>query len=431
MTSSVVLPSSVASVANVAEGWPERLGQEAYYGLAGDIVRTIEPHSESDPVALLIQTLVMFGNVLGRTAHFAVEADKHYTNEYCLLVGKTSKARKGLALNQVLRCFRNVDSEWLDERKVTGLSSGEGLIWAVRDPIEKQEPVRDRGRIVNYETVITDHGIDDKRLMVIEPEFASVLRVMGRDGNNLSPVIREAWDSGDLSTLTKNSPAKSTAAHTSIIGHITADEFRRYLDRTEAANGFMNRFLVICVSRSKLLPEGGNLRDEDLKLLAKQLSSAVNFARRTKRIKFDRDALTLWYDVYPELSEGRPGLLGAMTGRSEAHTVRLALIYALLDESRVIQKIHLQAALELWRYAEASVAFVFGDAIGDPFVDELERAIRSHENGMTRTEIRDHFKRHRKKDQIDRALRVLLELGRIRRVKEETGGRPTERWVAI
>ena len=120
-----------------------------------------------------------------------------------------------------------------------------------------------------------------------------------------------------------------------------------------------------------------------------------------------------------------------MTGRSEAHTVRLALIYALLDESRVIQKIHLQAALELWRYAEASVAFVFGDAIGDPFVDELERAIRSHENGMTRTEIRDHFKRHRKKDQIDRALRVLLELGRIRRVKEETGGRPTERWVAI
>ena len=420
MTSSVVLPSSVASVANVAEGWPERLGQEAYYGLAGDIVRTIEPHSESDPVALLIQTLVMFGNVLGRTAHFAVEADKHYTNEYCLLVGKTSKARKGLALNQVLRCFRNVDSEWLDERKVTGLSSGEGLIWAVRDPIEKQEPVRDRGRIVNYETVITDHGIDDKRLMVIEPEFASVLRVMGRDGNNLSPVIREAWDSGDLSTLTKNSPAKSTAAHTSIIGHITADEFRRYLDRTEAANGFMNRFLVICVSRSKLLPEGGNLRDEDLKLLAKQLSSAVNFARRTKRIKFDRDALTLWYDVYPELSEGRPGLLGAMTGRSEAHTVRLALIYALLDESRVIQKIHLQAALELWRYAEASVAFVFGDAIGDPFVDELERAIRSHENGMTRT-----------KDQIDRALRVLLELGRIRRVKEETGGRPTERWVAI
>lgn len=136
--------SSVASVASIASGWPEPLGQQAYYGLAGDIVRAIQPHSESDPVALLIQTLVAFGNVAGRNAHFRVGADKHYPNEFCLLVGKTSKARKGLSLNQVLRCFRNVDSEWLDERKVTGLSSGEGLIWAVRDPIEKQKPVRDK-----------------------------------------------------------------------------------------------------------------------------------------------------------------------------------------------------------------------------------------------------------------------------------------------
>ncbi len=32
--------------------WPEPLADEAFYGLAGDIVRTIEPHTEADPAAL-------------------------------------------------------------------------------------------------------------------------------------------------------------------------------------------------------------------------------------------------------------------------------------------------------------------------------------------------------------------------------------------
>jgi hypothetical protein len=42
------------------------------------------------------------------------------------------------------------------------------------------------------------------RLLVLEGEFASTLRVMGRDGNTLSAVIRNAWDSGNLRILSKN-----------------------------------------------------------------------------------------------------------------------------------------------------------------------------------------------------------------------------------
>ena len=75
-----------------------------------------------------------------------------------------------------------------------------------------------------------------------ESEFASVLRVSGRDGNTLSPVMRNAWDSGNLRILTKNNPVQASEAHISIIGHITRDELLRYMDNTEAANGFANRF---------------------------------------------------------------------------------------------------------------------------------------------------------------------------------------------
>ena len=88
-----------------------------------------------------------------------------------------------------------------------------------------------------------------KRLAVAEGEFANVLKVMAREGNTLSPVLRSAWDYGNLRSMTKNSEARATGAHISIIGHITKDELRRLLTETEQANGFGNRFLWLAVRR--------------------------------------------------------------------------------------------------------------------------------------------------------------------------------------
>ena len=113
------------------------------------------------------------------------------------------------------------------------------------------------------------------------------------------------------------------------------------------------------------------------------------------RVCLDSEARELWHGVYPQLSDGKPGLLGAMTSRAEAQTVRLATVYALLDGAPRIGREHLEAALALEAYSERSVQYLFGGKLGDPLADELESAIRLAPNGLTRTEIRDHFKRLR------------------------------------
>ncbi len=79
----------------IEQPWPAPLAPDVFDNLAGAVVRVIEPHSEADPVALLFQFLIGFGSLIGRRAHFTVEATKHYTNEFLVLVGETSKARKG------------------------------------------------------------------------------------------------------------------------------------------------------------------------------------------------------------------------------------------------------------------------------------------------------------------------------------------------
>ena len=142
--------------------WPKAPSGDAYYGLAGEVVRTLEPHTESDPAALLVQLLVSFGNLIGRGLHFRVEADRHALNLFAVLVGETSKARKGVSLGHVKRLLSDCDVSlnWESYCIQSGLSPGEGLIHAVRDGLGDNP------------------GVEDKRLLVVEPEFASVLRVM-------------------------------------------------------------------------------------------------------------------------------------------------------------------------------------------------------------------------------------------------------------
>jgi hypothetical protein len=234
-----------------------------------------------------------------------------------------------------------------------------------------------------------------------------------------------------LNTLTKNSPAKATDAHISIIGHITRQELLRYLDDTEAANGFGNRFLWVCAHRSKILPEGGSMQMEDLIPLMTGLNDALKFAHETGEFQFDEEARSLWWAVYPELSEGKPGLLGSMIARSEAQVRRVACVYALLDCSSVIRRDHLEAALAVWRYCEDSCRYIFGDAMGDPAADSLLKALRNAPDGMTRTDISKLFKHHKSAAQIDRMLTFLEKSGLIERREQDTAGRPAEVWFAV
>jgi hypothetical protein len=413
--------------------WPDPMEPEAFYGLAGDIVRMIEPHSEADSAGLLVQLLIGLGNAIGRGPHFRAGADLHYLNLFGVLVGQTSRGRKGSSWSAVSQLLGMVDSGWAENRIQSGLSSGEGVIWAVRDPIEQEEPIREgKARAVTgYQTVRTDAGVNDKRLLVLESEFASTLKVADRDGNTLSAIIRQAWDTGKLRVLTRNRPAKSTGAHISIIGHVTKNELLKYLTTTEAGNGFANRFLWVCVRRSKLLPNGGELHKVNQQPLISRLNEAVQFGRVAGEMGRDQEAEELWADVYPALSGDRFGLFGAVTTRAEAITLRLSCLYALLDRSPKVTQHHLIAALAVWKYCEDSARFIFGDAMGDGTADTILRALRAAPAGLTRTDIVYLFDRNRPAQEITRTLNMLQANGLARAAREETGGRPTERWCAV
>jgi hypothetical protein len=201
--------------------------------------------------------------------------------------------------------------------------------------------------------------------------------------------------------------------------------------RTDAANGFANRFIFPLVRRSKELPFGGQLSDHEVNVLGQRLKEVAGRLPELQRITMTDEAKGLWASIYSDISADKPGMLGAVTARGEAQTVRLAMIYALLDGELQIDLPHLAAGLAVWKYCEKSARRIFGDATGDPVVDELAKALRSGgEAGLTRTAMRDLFGRHQGADRIGAALADLLKRGLARCETRNTGGRPVETWFA-
>jgi hypothetical protein len=394
-----------------APAWPDPLHADAFHGVAGQLVRAIEPHSEADPAALLAQFLVGWGSLVSRGPYYLAEADHHHANEYVCIVGTTSKARKGTSWGRVQVPLGEVDEAWAENCQIFGLGSGEALIDAVRE---------------------------DKRALVHEGEFARLLAVIAREGSTISSMLRTAWDTGTIAIRTRGKKKEQeTGAHISLIGHITRDELLRRLSDTEVGNGFGNRHLWMCAKRSKKLSRGGGSIDfGDLIERLRVVTQVVRRLGSTTRVDFDEKAGKLWDEIYGDLSEGRPGMLGSMVSRAEAHVVRLALTYALLDAKEgvkvCIQIEHLKAGLAVWKYAEASARYIWGDSLGDPTADATLEALQATgAAGMTKWDIHNHFSRHKPAAEIDRAINVLLERGLIRFASEKTEGRPVTRYWAL
>jgi hypothetical protein len=418
-----------------ALSWPKPLGDAAYCGLVGRIVREVEPYTEADPAALIASLLVMFGNAVGRGPHFRAGDAEHATNLFVVVVGETSTGRKGTSAEGSRRLVIEADSSW--KRCVaSGLVSGEGVIHHARDARSARRKARkgeegcadDDGFVEE----LVDDGSEDKRLMVLVPEFAQVLAAISRKDNTLSAVLRELWDRGDAQTLAKNSPERTTGALVSVIAHITPAELRARLDSTEIANGFANRFVFVAARRSKLLPRGGSIPLERIGQLAGLLASALTQARLLTEVDMSDGAWALWEQEYERLTTRPPTLSGAVTGRAAPIVRRLALVYALLDERSQVEEEHLRAALELWRYAEESAGYVFGDRLGDQLADRCLTVLReAGADGVTRTDLREAVGHRVRAEQIIDALALLEGASLARRVEQPTGGRRAERWYAI
>jgi hypothetical protein len=379
--------------------WPSPMGEAAFVGLAGETVRALEPYTEADPHGLLVSTLTAFGCMLNAGPYLLHGSTAHWPRLFALAVGSTGDGRKGESWTPVRRLVLAAEKTF-GPRIQGGLSSGEGLISAVRDETHG---------VVKGEVVVVDEGIEDKRLLVFEAEFGRVLVVLNRETNTLGSIVRDAWDTGDLTVLTKT-PYRATGAHIAIIGHVTPEELVGKCDQAWITNGFLNRFLVVMVRRARLIPIPKAFDGEDLAHLTRKWADALERARRLGRLGWSPEARAWWEGKYAGFLTTEGGKLGAMKARAAPMVLRLTLAYQVMDGSKNLAPVYLEAAEEVWRYCERSVEYLFGESTGDATADVILRYLRSRLE-MNKTDIHKLFNRNKEAHELDTALDVLAQAG--------------------
>ena len=417
---------------------PAPMAEEAFHGIAGVVVRIIEPESEASREAILAQLLVSIGNRIGRGPH-RKQSGVHHLNEFAVLVGETATGRKGTSWVAVQNLLSATDEDWLTTRIRDGFQSGEAIIHAVRDAQYGTTPVNKRkaGAADKAEEIILDAGVTDKRLLIVEEEFGRLLTVATRAGNTLSVTLRKAWDGKEkLYTEGKLSPEKATGSHISMIGHITATELLECIRELENKNGFSNRVLWVASRRVKELPLPGWINWMDHPDVTDHLARVMeDFGPQAepRELEWSKEAKKEWCEFYKSIPRKGGGIVGDIVARGDPHVLRISMIFAVLDRSALITVEHLRAAIAFWKYCERSAAWVFGEKTGNKDADKIYWELLRDPKGMTRTEISlEVFNNHAPKNRINFALSALVDAGLVKLKHERVPGsdKPVERWFA-
>ena len=419
---------------------PPVMADDAFPELVRDVVTIATHSSEAHPVAVAANITALFCGAVGRTAFQRIGDATIHARPFFLVVGKSGKARKGTAEHTPREVARRADAllrtrHSTDDRlriHAGGLSSGEGVGWAIRDPREPD----DKGKG-------GDIGVTDKRLMVVEPEFANVLAQVKREGNTLSPIIRNSWDGRSIEPLTKTSPMTVTNPHMVIVGHITNHELREKSSENDAANGLLNRFLMLHVQRPKLVPLPEPTPPDVLDSLAERLADAIDFAtvgnphgNNTHEVTLGPEARAVWRELYPQITRDGEGRAGSLMARSEVYARMLAMVFALMDKRDVIEPGDLLSALAWINYWRESINYIWRDGEEQTELDEFTQAVLDvvvSRPGVKLSEIQNEWSRKRIPE-VNAALELLANMAPpLVEMKKDTtgGGRPAHRYYPV
>ena len=391
------------------------------YGIAGDITRKASKFCEAHPAGMYLDLLVSLGSIIGRGPFFTVGSTRHYTNEFMIRVGTTSTARKGTGRDAIDEPLKLVDGNWYNYRVMSGFGSGEAIVGQIADPMP--QAIADKKSSSGFKNV-TRPGVTDKRLCIREGEMASVFQLAGKKESRADIILRDGWDGKPLHNLVKgrtegiSNSAGCMEPHLSISGDTTRSELKRRMPEGADQNGFGNRFLYAYVQRVKLCPMGGPPIDWTQEIL--KLHDIVAFARGRRCVALTKAATKAWHRMYVEMENELselPPLTQSMCARGVAHVRRLALIFALLDKSEVIETKHLHAGKQLWDYCQESAQFIFEGTTKEQ--ERIAGWVSRQHRAVTVREVTDEvFYRNRKVGWVKSQLDGLVIAGRLVRTGE-------------
>jgi hypothetical protein len=359
-------------------GLPPDLGEQVFKGceILRDFVNLTAPQVETDVNNLVCDFLACAGAAIGLKAHAKIVADRHPAATYHLLIADSATG-KGTCFNTVNSLFSIAVADW-NKYPRHSVRSTQALIRMLAE--------------VSSETIT--EGEDDKaeakpnpnpkytegRLLLRTPEISSIFKSMRAEWNTVSQTLREAYDGGPLSNE-RGDQALSVYVNNpyalALLGDITGWELSEVIQGVDFANGSANRFIWCVSHRSKLIPRGGKL--PDYSALAERLKRVIP-TTPLGELTFSESGGAAWDGWVYTLPLEDAGRLGSACGRMRANALRLAVLFAVLDENRLslpgaprIEAAHVHAAAAIMNRHRDTVAWFLNRPAAMPEVSEVQK----------------------------------------------------------
>jgi len=337
-------------------------------GLLGDIVKKIDPSTESGIMGLYSHALGYFSHIIGKNPHYVSGYGNFIrVNQYILSVGKSSNGRKGTANASIGHFVREAWDPNFYEQVYGNFGSGEGLIKKLTTPKADEEE---------------DFIPERPTVLLIDEEFESTMTICSRPSEILNGVLLKAFELIPLDRIIANQlDLRANDYWFNQIAHITPKQlmikFKK--DQQNVNRGFYNRYIYFLTGKTKhvssTVPINWIHNNQNLMELFRE---QMHWASSQGEIKMSPEAEAEYLEFKIRTSpiddlESDETTIDIMLARFDRHCISLAMLFYLLDTERhaEIQATHIAQAIAVLDYVDQTIHWLFDSLTGDDLADKL------------------------------------------------------------
>ncbi len=390
----------------------------AWRGLLKDYRDMVANTTEAADAFHYATFLQVFGCTIGRRL-FTYHATRLFPNFFNCLVGRSGLTRK--------------DTTWSRGRSVLDMLHA----YSEDDP---SPPFKTLRGIRSYEGLLDELAGERKVRLIQLGELLSLLAKAKQDSlGNIIPALNELYDSPDLLNPPVHQkdvkPAKEPFL--SIMAGTTQDWLQKALTERDIYGGFANRWCYFYGLPKDPMPNPPKVDLDKRNELVRELNQIRSWAEDVPNgeITISDEASTLFEEYYHEYYRRcqQPGLIPTLIVRIQDFIWKIALLYAADTMSESISVDHLEAAIAVGNYLEASVTEVFasfGTSSGKAQEIKLLEFLRAEGGSVPEREVYRRLSISAK--ELESLVAPLAKIGLIKNSYQKTDrGRQVRRYEAV
>jgi hypothetical protein len=337
---------------------PPGLPESCWKGLFADYRELVAPTTEAPDSYHFASFAVVVGALLGRRVwvHYA---NRLYPNIYTVLAGTSGLPRKS-----------------------TSWSRGRDLVDALQDA---SDPTAKPSVQVIHGTGSAEGLLDaldgnSRVVVMVSDEFRTLLGKGKQEGSILVPCLTELFSCRDYRLQTRQKTVVAVEPFMSIVANTTISWLEQSLAENDILGGFAGRFLYVIGEPKGPLPYPPKPDKARFDSLVKSLNECRAFADEVAKsggeLVPSNEAKATFAEYYRQHRRHceDENLQTTLLRRLPDYCWKLALLYASLDKSRVIDVDHITPAIEAVQFFEGCTQRIFA-TFGESKTLRLERRL--------------------------------------------------------